>query len=470
MLRSTVEVVGKDTDPDIIYYNADIIADATNPSNLGLNKDPVIRFQETRSSPLINDISKYDFSIVRFTMNGSGKDLPLFIPSIQIGQPDINLSVYSVSLTATIPFTISTGTFTQTFTAQRFVEYVSETDPYNQNAVPLPNAPLTEQDIRGTYYYVYTYQHWVDLVNQAIEDCLNDALPAVAGSYHPTESIKTQLANYYLTVYASGTDPATAPPIQTQAPYITYDANTGLFSLLADTYGYGGSDSISGVTPPVPAVATGTNWTAVGTELFDLYFNTNMFGLFTNFNNIYVGAELPNGLTNKIIVQNKKGTNIRTITTLPTFPTVQPIGTSTKSYFVIEQDYASTGTLWSPIASIVFCSTMIPIYPEEVGTPLKYGTGNDNAPVQSTPAFSPIITDISIATGGAEDYRGFIEYIPSGEYRISSFTGSHQELRNIDIQVFYKLRLNQQLVPITMFNLSSVSIKVMFRKKAKFQK
>jgi S1-C subfamily serine protease len=75
--RSSIEVVGNNTDPDIVYYNADIVADAFDPSSLGLDRDPPIRFQETRSTPLINDISKYMFSIIRFTMDGAGKDLPI---------------------------------------------------------------------------------------------------------------------------------------------------------------------------------------------------------------------------------------------------------------------------------------------------------------------------------------------------------------------------------------------------------
>jgi hypothetical protein len=108
---------------------------------------------------------------------------------------------------------------------------------------------------------------------------------------------------------------------------------------------------------------------------------------------------------------------------------------------------------------------MIPIFPEQTGTPLTYGEGNANTPSESTSAFTPIITDISVPMIRAEDYRSFLAYTPTGEYRLSSFTGSRSELRNIDIQVFWKNRINNILYPITMFNLSSVSIKMMFRKK-----
>jgi hypothetical protein len=90
----------------------------------------------------------------------------------------------------------------------------------------------------------------------------------------------------------------------------------------------------------------------------------------------------------------------------------------------------------------------------------------NSAPTTAS-AFDPIITDIALDTapGGADLYRQFIYYTPIAEYRMSSMSPSKQELRNIDIQVFWKNRLNSQLYPLNMYNLSSVSIKIMFRRK-----
>jgi len=160
--RSSVEFSGQqDTlgDPDIVYYNADIIND-NQLSKVGLGLDPVVRFQETRSTALINDISKFYFSIVRFTMNGPNKDLPVFIPSIQTGQSLLDLTSYSVGLQLTKQVVIGGNNFTFTGYARRFVQYVSESAAaYTAAGQNLPNAPLVDQDIRGIYYYVYTYQH-----------------------------------------------------------------------------------------------------------------------------------------------------------------------------------------------------------------------------------------------------------------------------------------------------------------------
>jgi len=474
--RSSVDLVGRDSEPDIVYYNADIVADSNDETTLGLDKDPPIRFSETRTVPLIADISKYMFSIIRFTMDGAGKDLPIFIPKINANQSDINLTTYSATFDYTVYYTnpVTSANASQTFTAQRFVEYAPET-----LYAPLPNPPNTQlpdgeyvgQDLRGRYYFVYTYQHWLDLVNQTFKDAFYDSQPATPNTYHPTLSISAQWTAFWTSI---GGTSGNKPTLRGTPPFINYDRGSGLFSLYGNVYNFG-DQVITGATP------TSTSWSfnngtpvyatasTQGTEVTKLYFNTNMMGLFDNFNNFYIGAELPYGKTNQILFQNLQ-TNISTPSntlsawsaTAGAKPTVS---SSAIVYWVMTQDYNSTSTLWNPISAIVFSSTMIPIFPEQTGTPLTYGSGNNNVASESTSAFTPIITDISVPMERAEDYRGFLSYTPTGEYRLSSFTGSRAELRNIDIQVFWKNRLNNQLYPITMFNLSSVSIKMMFRKK-----
>jgi len=481
--RSVVETVGKDTDPDIVYYNADIVADAKSPTSLGLGKDPAIRFQETRSTPLINDISKYVFSIIRFTMDGAGKDLPIFIPSVNDTQADINLTDYAITLVYRVYYKnpSSGANEDHTFTTQRFVMYKSETInaplPQPPNTV-LPDGTAVGQDLRGRYYWVYTYDHWTNLVNKTISDAMNDSV--ATAPINGGLSIRTQWANYWLTV---GGTAGNQPVLQGSAPFLEYNQDSGLFSIYGNSYCFG--DNLSGTpvsTPPLATDFTAWSWnggvpvyadnttpsTNQGTEIGELYFNTNMFGLFTNFNNLYYGDELPSGLVNKILFQ-PSGTNLVTIQQIgvwsPTIGNRPAIATNLSPFVKITQNYNSTSTLWSPISAIVFSSTMIPIFPEQTGTPLSYGEGNTNAPQESTSAFAPIITDIALPMDRADDYRGFLSYTPTGEYRLSSFTGSRTELRNIDIQVFFKNRINNQLYPITMFNLTSVSIKMMFRKK-----
>ena len=139
-----------------------------------------------------------------------------------------------------------------------------------------------------------------------------------------------------------------------------------------------------------------------------------------------------------------------------------------KVYWKNTQDYKSVDTLWSPISSIVFTSTLLPVKTEQTGQPVELGLSNLGESFPTTQsAFQPIITDIALdtAAGGADDYRQFIFYAPNAEYRLADFGTSKQEIRNIDIQVFWKNRLDNELYPVSMFNLSSVSLKFMFKHK-----
>lgn len=450
MYKSYFETKGSvdaDGDPDIVYYNANIVNDnALNSVKLG--NDPVVKFQETRLTPIIKDMSKYNFSIIRFTVNGANKDIPLFIPDIQVGQSDINLTTYSVGLQITKEILIGGNPFTFTGYAQRFVEYVSESlNAYTNNNVPLPSSPVQNQDVSGVYYYVYTYDWWVDLCNSALQHALDDTQPATPGTYHPTLSLQAQFDAFW--VANGGVGPA--PAIITEAPYIKYDPSSGLFSIYFDTYGFGGVSALSYGTGP-----------AGDEEALQLWFNSNMFGLFTNFKNEYNGNDT-NGQVNNILVNNKFGTNIYQ-KQLPT-PGASPTYLTTKTYYVMTQDYPSTSTLWSPVDAIVFTSALIPVISEQASPLLKYGEGNDVFQSSSSSNFTPIITDIALPMNTGHDYRQFIEYVPSGEYRISSFQNSKNELRSIDIQVFWRSRLTGELIPLRLFNLSSISIKIMFRKK-----
>jgi hypothetical protein len=64
---SSVETMGAGDEPDIVYYNADIINNNTDDTAKGIppGNDPQIRFNETRDTYIIKDASKYEFSIVR---------------------------------------------------------------------------------------------------------------------------------------------------------------------------------------------------------------------------------------------------------------------------------------------------------------------------------------------------------------------------------------------------------------------
>jgi hypothetical protein len=113
-----------------------------------------IIFQHARV-PLIDDISNYNFSIIRFNMNGAGLNLPLFIPQIDTTQSNINQTVYSLGFFLTKTFTGTAGaTFTFTGYQSEIIEWVTQVTAFLSTpplASPLPNPPNSGngQDLRS---------------------------------------------------------------------------------------------------------------------------------------------------------------------------------------------------------------------------------------------------------------------------------------------------------------------------------
>ena len=345
------------TDPDFLYYDITIGSNRTEETGI---VDPPVRFSETRSQPLIADSSLYNMSIIRFTMDGCGSDLPLWIPTIADVETDANVTIYTVSV-------MLGGTV---------------------NSVPLTWTTEVNGATPSTfkYYYCYTYSHFCDIFNTAI---------ALAVS-HISGSAK--------------------------APKLVYNGATNLFSLYCD------------------ASVWGTNGR--------IFFDVNLYQLLRNFNNVYSPATTP--LTNEILIKN----NISNMFT----------GDDGTKYIVVTQDYPSTDANWSPISSLVFTTSMLPIVAEQVAVPIVFSNGNISNAGTSQANYQNTITDISLALVRSSDYKGFVEYAPN-PYRMISLAPTKQEIRQVDVSVYYKTRLGA-LIPMTLSNGSSISMKIMFRLKS----
>jgi hypothetical protein len=424
--------VDNDGDPDYVYYNGTIINNDTRAFDVGA--DPNIRFQETRDVPIINDASKYNFSIVRFTMNGANKDLPLFIPVIRTGAANplnnVNLTIYSLTIRLTARYTRSAVVYEDTFESTQPLIWVPETQDTLLAPIPDASTCQTGQDITSRYYWCYTYSHWMEAWRVA-------AINAIA-------QIQTDFNSFWTTSGA----PGAAPTLVTKPPNITFNPTNGLFTLYCDAYSFGEALCLS------PAQQALNPSFADNIEIATLFFNNNLYGMYSNFDNNYVNI---GEKTNEIIVPNIIGQNLTTLT--------DPFTGVSTAYYLVQQDYESTSTLWSPIESIVFTSGLLPLVFEQTADPVRFGTGNDNGFASGRPAFSPIITDVALTNENANAYRSYIQYAPQAEYRLASFHRSKQAITSIDIQVYYKNRLDGQLYPIQMFNGSSVSVKIMFRRR-----
>ena len=405
-------------DPDIVYYNGSII---NNKTEIDTGADPIVRFIETRDIPLVKDCSKYQFSIVRFTMNGPGKDLPLFIPLIRTGADNpsnnVNLTIYSCSLDLAVDYTVSATHYTNSFTTTQPVIWIPEYQDLSVAPPPPASTCQTGQDISTRYYWSTTYTHLMTLVNTALAECVID------------------LQGQFNAWWVASSIPGSPPTLGTKPPQLTYNPTSNLFSLYAPTYSFGGPNRTSAGT--------------AADESATLYFGENLYGLIGNFKSFY--RNLSNRRTVQINVEDiLNGANTVTY--------------GGEDYFLVQQDYESTSTLWSPIESIVFCSGLLPVVNEATSDPIRFGNGNDTVLQTTISAFQPIITDVAVFQTSASGYRGFVEYSPVAEYRMASMSRSKTAINSIDIQVYWKNRLSGELVPVQMYNGSSVSLKIMLRK------
>ena len=226
---SRVENIGSvdaNGDYDIVYYNADII-NSKSSNSLTDNEDPFVKFQETRNIPILKNAAAYEFSVLRFQINGPNKNLPLMVPQIALGltanpTQDIDLTTYTMGLSIEKSFNVTVGGVTTLVTYKGYASepiiYIPENETYGslQNG-SLPNPPLTQQDLSSYYYYVYTYDHWAGLVNNTFETIMR--------------KLQSDFNTWYTATYTSSPTPATAPTIASKAPFMTYEPATKLFNI-----------------------------------------------------------------------------------------------------------------------------------------------------------------------------------------------------------------------------------------------
>jgi hypothetical protein len=418
-------LIDGDNGADYIYYSATVTNNRSDPTLSAKALDPQIIYQETRDTPIVADANKYSFSVIKFSVNGCGLDIPLFIPTIATGganpTQNVNLTIYNVTLKIVV--NNITGANPVTGTLQFTQPVIWEPEILDNTLAPLPATQSTQtgQDMSTAYYWCQTYTHWLNLVNKAMANC-----------FTATGGLQAQ----FQALWTSAGNAGTAPTLTTQAPILTYNPTTYLFSLYADRYGFGGSDRASAGGP--------------ADENATLFFGPNLAGMFAGFDSIY-----QNGLY-EIKVYPVLYQNITSV--------ASPPAPSAKSYWVMQQNFNSTTTLWSPVESIVFVSNLLPLVYENVASPIRFGQGNDNSFNSDAGDFNSIITDITLPNQSASDYKQFILYTPF-EYRMISFNRGKQAINQIDIRVFWRNRLDSKLYPLRMPSGSSVSIKCMFRRR-----
>jgi hypothetical protein len=145
-------------------------------------------FNMTRTIPFLSNAEDYFLTVARFNLQTSNS-LPVFIPDIQTGQNDPNLTTYEITFYATYNAVTSLRTTKV---------YYLNTD----TSQPTPSPPLQTVDKSSSYYWVENVYDWVLMLNLTLTSAALD--------------LNRDLGTTITT------------------PYIQYDLTTGLFTLYMD--------------------------------------------------------------------------------------------------------------------------------------------------------------------------------------------------------------------------------------------
>jgi hypothetical protein len=324
-------------EPDHTYIDISVI----NNDSTGLLERQKLAFTETRTIPYVYNPSDYYMSIIRFALQSSS--LPVFIPQIMIGQPDINKTTYSLTLTY------------KNFVYQQFIIY--EPQDLSTN---LPNPPLITQDMSNKYYYVYSYQHFIKIINKAFDLAMIglNALVVAGGDILPSNNV----------------------------PYIDYDPNGKLANLICDKAGFD-----EALANPIK-----------------IWFNSPLYHLFATLHAEYYGVNVTNGRNYQISIYNTKSNEL-----LLTGYTA-----------LIMYQEITTVALWCPIQSIVFQCATLPVAQTLTSPPRVFGSNTTVSQIFNSNSSAPIMTDLEIGIDALNQYIPNILYVPQSEYRLIDLVGN----------------------------------------------
>lgn len=270
-------------------------------------------------------------------------------------------------------------------------------------SVKIPTQILSTEDLHTAYYYVKSFNTIVEMFNNA----LAEAFQRLNNS-----------ASYY------GVNLPSQNP-----PFFEWNSDTSKFILNADTMAYDGKSP----------------------RYINIYANTALYTLMSGFRADYYGSDIFEGKNYRFKIQGDLGLNIFVIN--DTYSTLQ-----------LNQEYSS-GALFSPISSIVFTTTMLPVLPSNSTKPQIFnGTDTDLINSGNNNNIVSMITDFEVQENNGYGFCSQISYTPTAEYRFISMNSGNQKITNIDINIFFRDQYSH-LHPMYLMPGCKCDIKILFRKK-----
>ena len=449
------------TAADQIYFDVT----ATNFGTTAATPPPTFYYNESRALPFIEKPEDYYLSIMRFTVETG--NLPVFIPLIQNDTTinttkDPNYTVYAVTLRLTYPDSTvfdSGGLLNREgYTTCPIVWKCPDA------TIPTPAFTSSFPDNTNGYYNCYSFQHLINLINTAILNCyLEQPNSPYAKSKNVSSTTSAAIGGVSARWSKGNQFVYNAPNSAPLCPQLVWNNVTQKVSVYADVNWFAnfpGQYNLSIEFNPAlyqlfnsfPAKKTIYN-----TYALDFGWNNVATTNLSSYSSIVMGAP-----TSFVPQSNGLGIYPQQSNGLPLYnPAQQKPITTTYPALVLEQEYPTVFNI-SPITSIVFCSNTLPVEPNLVSTPLFYNYNYKESGYKGLNAdIANIITDLTSNDG---NYRPFLVYLPSAQYRYITLRGN-RPLYNLDLSVYYRTKYGQ-LVPFTIQSGASITIKLAFIKKS----
>jgi len=357
-----------------------------------------------------------------------------------------------------------------------------------------PSWGLAGQPVQSSWVSTQAYNPAQYVTYQGLE-YYSTSVIAAGGLAPPLNGFwvpSTDFAAYPGTLQRNEADPLVA----SASPWFSYNASN-LFDLHMDTYSINGAEDSLGLTGGAP-VRKGNmtpffeSMNLVSDVAFANLFSSFVMTLGTNTYVPYIWGGVSQPLesaltspptlavppyTSTVTATPQLGLNFppyadrlarlgitlplpSSATDFPQFPILNQYPLS--FYYTLHQQFESTSTIWCPVDAIVITSADIPLKKELVGnatyvpstSPASTGAVSGNQTAQ-------ILTDFSVAMTNANDYRSFTLYIPTGEYRRISLKET-AIFQTISFVLWWRNRLTQQLIPVTLSPGGSCNLKFLF--------
>lgn len=351
------------------------------------NNNILQRFTRNYSEPIIGNSSNFKMSVVRFSIDCSTFPIHI-VETTQSG------NVNQMKDTITVRYTTNSNTQNLTWV------------PENLGA-PVPTV-LSPQQIDSDYYYLYHMDHFVDILNTALENAFT--------------AVKT----------------ASAPTLNSAlTPYFRYNKETKKFSLIVDSNFF---DDV--LANPI-----------------EIFVNRTLQNKLESFTFEY-DSSLPSDFYARFRCGNETGLNV-------IFPPVNlaafiiPPNNIPNNLYVISQSYSSVSA-FNSLKALVLTSNLLPVVPEFVDVGVPFGTIEDQTNTLTTTSnIESIITDFRVPDDITDTTPRIYEYLPSGEYRYISLQGSNSKVDKIDITISVRDQYGN-IRPLFLAPASTSSIKILF--------